>query len=185
MFSFASELQKVRWQYSHMKMSKKVFDSLQQGEVKYEVDDSSIRFGNPKSNMIITVFSNPYCNPCAAMHKRLQALYTSNSCLIQYIFTSFKPEWNKINKYLIAVYQQYGAEKAWEVYTEWYDNDKYSQESFFDKFHLDMNSDDIEREFQRHEQWKRSTKFNATPTILVNGGKLPYGYNIEDVQYLS
>lgn len=185
MFSFASELQKVRWQYSHMKMSKKVFDSLQQGEVKYEVDDSSIRFGNPKSNMIITVFSNPYCNPCAAMHKRLQALYTSNSCLIQYIFTSFKPEWNEINKYLIAVYQQYGAEKAWEVYTEWYDNGKYSQESFFDKFHLDMNSDDIEREFQRHEQWKRSTKFNATPTILVNGGKLPYGYNIEDVQYLS
>lgn len=185
MFSFSSELQKVRWQYSHMKMNKKVFDFLQHNEAKYDADGSSVKFGDPNSNIIVTVFSNPYCNPCAAMHKRLQELYFSNTCLIQYIFTSFKPEWNKINKYLIAVYQQYGAEKAWEVYTEWYDNGKYSQESFFDKFHLDMNSDDIEREFQRHEQWKRSTKFNATPTILVNGGKIPYGYNIEDVQYLS
>lgn len=185
MFSFSSELQKVRWQYSHMKKNKKVFDFLQHNEAKYDADGSSVKFGDPSSNIIVTVFSNPYCNPCAAMHKRLQDLYFSNTCLIQYIFTSFKPEWNKINKYLIAVYQQYGAEKAWEVYTEWYDNGKYSQESFFDKFHLDMNSDDIEREFQRHEQWKRSTKFNATPTILVNGGKLPYGYNIEDVQYLS
>lgn len=185
MFSFSSELQKVRWQYSHLKMNKKVFDFLQQSEDKYGTDGSSIHFGDQNSNMIVTVFSNPYCNPCAAMHKRLQELYSSNSCLIQYVFTSFKPEWDMINKYLIAVYQQYGAEKAWEVYTEWYDKGKNSQEHFFDKYHLDMSSDDIEREFQRHEQWKKSTKFNATPTILVNGGKIPYGYNIEDVQYLS
>lgn len=183
--SYPTELQKVRWQYNHLKMNKKVFDLLLQTGDKYNTNDSSIRFGDRNSETVITIFSNPYCNPCAAMHKRLRDLYASNSCLIQYVFTSFKPEWNTINKYLIAVYQQYGAEKAWEVYTEWYDNGKFSQEHFFDKFHLNMDSDDIEREFQRHEQWRKTTKFNATPTILVNGCKMPYGYTIEDVQYIA
>ena len=135
--------------------------------------------------MVITIFSNPYCNPCAAMHKRLQDLYASNSCLIRYVFTSFKPEWNIINKFLIAVYQQYGAEKAWEAYTEWYDKGKFFREHFFDKYHLDMNSEDIEDEFQRHEQWQKNTKLNATPIVLVNGYKMPYGYTIEEMPYIA
>ena len=166
-------------------MNEKVFNLLLREGNKYATADSSIEFGNKNSNIVVTVFSNPYCNPCATMHRRLQNLYASNSCLIRYVFTSFSLEWNIINKYLIAVYQQYGAEKAWKVYTEWYDNGKYSQEHFFDKFHLDMDSDDIEHEFQRHEQWRNTTKFSATPTVLVNGYKLPYGYRIEEMEHIA
>lgn len=185
LFSISLQLQQTRWKYNHLKMNEKVFNLLLHEGFEYNALNSSIEFGNPSSNMVVTIFSNPYCNPCAAMHKRLQGLYDSNSCLIRYVFTSFKPEWDIINKYLIAVYQQYGAEKAWEIYTEWYDNGKFSQEHFFDKFHLNMNTDDIEREFQQHEQWKNTTKFNATPTVLVNGYKIPYGYTIEDVQFIA
>lgn len=184
-FSCPSQLQQIRWKYNHLKMNEKVFNLLLREGNKYATADSSIEFGNKNSNIVVTVFSNPYCNPCATMHRRLQNLYASNSCLIRYVFTSFSLEWNIINKYLIAVYQQYGAEKAWKVYTEWYDNGKYSQEHFFDKFHLDMDSDDIEHEFQRHEQWRNTTKFSATPTVLVNGYKLPYGYKIEEMEHIA
>lgn len=48
-----------------------------------------------------------------------------------------------------------------------------------------MDSANIELEFKRHEQWRNSTKLNATPTILVNGYKIPYGYKIEDMQYIT
>ena len=89
------------------------------------------------------------------------------------------------SKYLIAVYQQYGAEKAWEIYTQWYNKGKFLQEHFFDNLHLNMDSANIELEFKRHEQWRNSTKLNATPTILVNGYKIPYGYKIEDMQYIT
>lgn len=184
-FIYSSQLQQTQWEYNHLKMNEKVFNLLLHEETEYEVADSTIEFGNNSSNMVITIFSNPYCNPCAAMHKRLQDLYASNSCLIRYVFTSFKPEWNIINKFLIAVYQQYGAEKAWEAYTEWYDKGKFSREHFFDKYHLDMNSEDIEDEFQRHEQWQKNTKLNATPIVLVNGYKMPYGYTIEEMPYIA
>lgn len=81
--------------------------------------------------------------------------------------------------------QQYGAEKAWEIYTQWYNKGKFLQEHFFDNLHLNMDSANIELEFKRHEQWRNSTKLNATPTILVNGYKIPYGYKIEDMQYIT
>lgn len=179
------QLQRTRWEYNHLKMNDKVFDLLLHEGAKYDTVESSIEFGTKKSNKIITIFSNPYCNPCANMHERLQKLYASNSCLIRYVFTSFSPEWNIINKYLIAVYQQYGAEKAWEIYTQWYNKGKFLQEHFFDNLHLNMDSANIELEFKRHEQWRNSTKLNATPTILVNGYKIPYGYKIEDMQYIT
>lgn len=185
LLSLPSQLLQAKWQYNHLKMNQKVFDLLLHEGTKYNTVNTSVEFGEPSSDMVVTVFSNPYCNPCAAMHQRLQKIYSSSSCRIRYVFTSFKSEWNNINRCLIAVYQQHGAEKAWEAYTEWYESGKHSQEHFFDKYHLDLNSDEIEREFQQHEQWKNATKFNATPTILVNGYKLPYGYTIEDMQYLS
>ena len=184
-FIRSSQLRQTQWEYNHMKMNEKVFNLLLHEGTEYKASGSTIEFGNSRSNIAITVFSNPYCNPCAAMHKRLQALYASGSCLIRYVFTSFLPEWNIINKSLIAVYQQYGAEKAWDIYTEWYDKGKFIQEEFFDPFHLDMKSEDIEREFQRHEQWRKDTKFSATPTVLVNGYKLPHGYKIEEMQYIA
>lgn len=184
-FSISTQLQQIRWKYNHLKMNEKVFNVLLHEGREYKAADSSVEFGPRDAQMVVTIFSNPYCNPCAAMHERLQDLYASNSCLIRYVFTSFKPEWNMINKYLIAVYQQYGEKKAWEIYTEWYGNGKFSQEHFFDRFNLDMDSDDIELEFQRHEQWRISTKLNATPTVLVDGYKIPYGYSIEEMQYIA
>jgi len=40
----------------------------------------------------------------------------------------------------------------------------------------------VEKEFQKHEAWKATTKLTATPTILVNGYKLPGNYKIEDLK---
>jgi len=44
---------------------------------------------------------------------------------------------------------------------------------------------DVEAEFQKHEAWKEKTQLRATPTILVNGYKLPDSYKIEDLKYFT
>ena len=54
---------------------------------------------------------------------------------------------------------------------------------FFNDLHLDMTNPAIEYEFQKHESWKEKTQLRATPTILVNGYKLPDNYKIEDLRY--
>lgn len=179
----SKELRLARWQYDHLRMKDTVFHALAAAEKEYPVDASSLIFGNKEKEMCITVFSNPYCNPCALMHKRLQTLMDSGNCRIQYVFTSFKPEWNDINKYMIALYRKYGAEKAWDVISNWYAEGKVKREKFFEPYHLDITDEKVVAEFESHERWKKETAFNATPTLLVNGRKLPYGYSIEDMRY--
>ena len=41
----------------------------------------------------------------------------------------------------------------------------------------------VTEEFELHEMWRQYTKFNATPTILVNGKKLAQPYQVENLKY--
>lgn len=180
-----AELQQTRWQYNHLKMNETVFETLLSAGTNYPVDGSSIFFGNRQAKLCVTVFSNPYCNPCAAMHRRLERVVSAGGCRLQYVFTAFRPEWNTINKNLIAVYQQFGAEKAWKVYTEWYDRGKIKEEAFFKPYRLNAATEEVDREFKSHEQWRATTGFSSTPTLLVNGHKLPDGYVVDDIPYFA
>lgn len=179
----SNELQQAQWQYNHLRINDKVFHSLLEVERSYPTESSSIIFGDINSSFCITILSNPYCNPCAAMHMRMQKLINETNCQVRYYFTSFKPEWNIINKYMIAAYKQLGAEKSWQLYTEWYDKGKLEEELFFDAYHLSIDTEDVNKEFNRHQSWLEATGLNSTPTLLVNGHKLPYGYVLEDMLY--
>ena len=88
------------------------------------------------------------------------------------------------NRYFIAIYLERGSEAAWQLYSDWFEKGKALQESFFHDLHLDMTNPAIEVEFQKHRSWKEQTQLRATPTILVNGYKLPDNYKIEDLRYL-
>jgi len=59
------------------------------------------------------------------------------------------------------------------------------KEAFFDDLLLEMKNPEIEVEFQKHESWKVKSQLRATPTILVNGYKLPDNYKIEDLRYFE
>ena len=50
---------------------------------------------------------------------------------------------------------------------------------------LDIENQEVEAEFQKHEAWKQKTQISATPTVLVNGYKLPESYKIEDLRYFT
>ena len=48
-----------------------------------------------------------------------------------------------------------------------------------------MENTEIEVEYEKHEAWKKKNLLRATPTVLVNGYKLPEIYKIEDLQYFA
>ena len=78
-----------------------------------------------------------------------------------------------------------GSAIAWQLYSNWFERGKALKEAFFDDLQLDMSNPAIEIEFQKHESWKSKTQLRATPTILVNGYKLPENYKIEDLRYFT
>jgi len=125
------------------------------------------------------------------MHARIDKLISrgesnspvkqTNIC-IQYIFSAFNENLEYANRFFIAIYLERGSEAAWQLYSDWFEKGKALQEAFFIDLKLDMTNPAIEDEFQKHRSWKDQTQLRATPTILVNGYKLPDNYKIEDLQ---
>lgn len=179
-----NEAFQTKYQLSQIKYKPTIINTLLNNEQNFDCSSnaSNIVFGNKDANYKLTIMSNPYCQPCAEMHKYLQKLLDAG-CQIQYVFNYFSEELSDVNKLLIAAYFQYGAPKAWNVFSEWYAGGKNKQAKFFNK-ELKANSPSVEEEFERHERWRETTGFSATPTLLLNGKTLPNIYNVKDIAFM-
>ena len=184
-----SLFQNTAQELNSIKANEDVFRALLKQQPKYEIDksDSQILFGNPDSKLFITIFTNPFCRPCARMHERVEKFLheTNRKVCIQYLFSSFSPDLEFAVKYLIAARLEKDQSEFERIMADWFDKGKTMKEAFFNDFQLDITNPAVETEFQKHEAWKEKTQLRATPTILVNGYKPPENYKIEDLRYFT
>ncbi|GHT83771.1 hypothetical protein FACS189420_0140 [Bacteroidia bacterium] len=187
--SEGNKVSQLNQEINSIKADENVLATLLKKRPHYEANksDSQILFGNPDAKLFVTILTNPFCNPCAKMHKRVEKLLQemNGKICIQYIFSSFNPDLDFANKSMIAVYLEKKVDTAMQIYSEWFEKGKIQKEEFFKNFQLNIDSPGVEREFQKHEAWKAKTKLRATPTILVNGYQLPDNYKIEDLRYFT
>ena len=187
-------MEQIRQEINSIKANEDVFKTLLLKQPFYEVSkaDSQIVFGNPDANLVISVFTNPFCNPCAKMHKRIEKLLleTNRNICVQYLFSSFSPDLEFAVKYLIAAWLNnchggLNPPSPEQIISDWFEKGKPLKEAFFENMQLDMENPEIEAEFQMHNAWIEKSQLRATPTILVNGYKLPDNYKIEDLKYFT
>ena len=181
------QVQHIGQQMNALKMRDEVVTALLKAQDYYPVDEtnSKILFGNPQANLRVTVLTNPHCEPCGTMHKRIENLLekAGDRICVQYIFTAFDGDLETSSKELIAVYLHHPLEEATRILHEWYTGGKYEKDDFFKRYPEDWDDAGVLQEFNRHQEWKKNTQLTATPTILINGYKLPREYRIEDVAY--
>lgn len=180
--------EQITQEINSIKANEVVFTALLKDEPYYMLNKSTsnIIFGNPDGKILITIFTNPHCNPCAEMHTRIEELLKQNDELcIQYIFGSFHESLNSSNKFLIAIYQHYNIDETKKIYSEWFTIGKNEKNAFFEKYLANFENEKTETEFKKHELWKLNSQLTSTPSIFVNGHKLPYNYKIEDLAYFS
>ena len=187
--SEGDQVSQLRQEINSIKANGEVFKTLLKQQPYYRVSqsDSQILFGNPVAKLRVSILTNPFCNPCAKMHERVEILLkeTKGNVCIQYIFSAFNEYFNYANRYFNAIYLEKGSELALQLYSEWFAGGKMLKESFFKQLQLDMSNSAIEVEYQNHERWKGKMQLRNTPTILVNGYKLPENYKIEDLRFIS
>jgi len=124
----SSNVENIQYEINSIKADEDVFMTLLRKQPRYEVNKNTSRIllGNPDANLLITVFSNPHCNPCSRMHKRINELLEQNKHLcVQYIFSSFNEELEISNKYLIGAHFQENGE-AKEIFDQWFEKGKLS-----------------------------------------------------------
>lgn len=182
------KMESITQEINSIKANEEIFLALLKKQPHYDINKmtSNIIFGNPYGNILVSVFTNPHCNPCAEMHTRIEELLKqTNQLCIQYIFSSFDENLDSSNRFLITVYLNNSQEKAKEIYSEWFSGGKHAKENFFQMHKTNILDEKIEVEFLKHDAWVKKSGLRATPTIFVNGYKLPDNYKIEDLRFFS
>lgn len=186
--SSQAKLQEITHKYHSLKANADVFNSLlqQKHHVDVSLSDSSIIFGNSDASYKITILSNPHCNPCAKLHRKVEELLQTagNDISIQYIFCSFNESLKESARFLIAFYQQKGISAAQEIYAKWFEFGKFNAESIFAAYpEVNTTMPEVTAEMEHHEQWTKLNGYASTPTILVNGHEMPSNYKLADLRY--
>lgn len=186
-FGEGEKVRTVIQEMNSLKMKDEVFVAMHRQQPHYAVDKqiSQILLGNKDANTLITILTNPHCEPCAQMHKRVDNLLAEigDKICIQYIFSSFYKDLDDSNKLLISAYQNKDNRDA--IYHDWYEWGKNNKDDFRKKYDIKYDEAEVNDEFEKHETWIEMTKLRATPTILYNGYELSNNYKIEDLKYFT
>ena len=187
-FSGSREKETIKQKLSSLKTNKSVFNVLLKQSSKYEISksDSIILFGNPDAENLITVITNPHCNPCAKIHVELEKLLedTTNGYCVQYILTSFNEKLEYSSKLFIAMYQQMSIDEFLFFLRKWYAEGVYDSEYYYKDHPFDEEDEMLQKEFSKHKRWIENTNMSATPTVLFNGYELPEEFNINELRNL-
>lgn len=149
---------------------------------------SSILFGNPQSRTLLTIVTNPFCTHCAELHKELDALnyFNYSDVCVQYVFNSYSPDLQSIDRILVEVYFQRSEEEVKKVYTEWFTSGNRRPDLFSRRYRNgEAEESSFLHENRRHWDWMEENKIIKTPLILINGYRLPMGYSLRDLLFLN
>ena len=189
--AYTTEKERVQavQQYRALKANGDVAKALLEKGEYYEtkMSDSSIIFGDPNAKLCVTILSNPHCNPCARMHKRVEKLLDmkEKDIVVQYIFSSFNEQLEDSSRYLISCYLNNPEEESLRKFAQWYSKDKFDYVRIIKQKDALIHTQAIEEEMKKHAAWRMKTQLTATPTILVNGHILPKEYDLEDLSMIT
>ncbi|WP_321331663.1 vitamin K epoxide reductase family protein [uncultured Bacteroides sp.] len=179
--SYRNLLQK----YNKIKINDDVFRALlyKQPRIKVSKLASQIIFGNIDSQICITAFTNPHCNPCAQMHFRLKKIICEleHKVCVQYVFSAFNEDLLDSNRILIAAYLQNNRDAASCILDMWFRWGKTNPLKFCHKYGLLIKDSNVDEELDKHEKWKQKNELKETPMIFLNGYLLPKEYSAEDL----
>lgn len=187
MFYRNSGMEDAQYKLNSLKANRVVFNALLQKNEKYMVDRSvsAVCWGNREASDMITVITNPHCDPCAALHRNLEQFMEKggNKFCIQYVFTSFNEPLSISAKFLIYSYLKHNEVSFLSILDRWYKEGKYKKEAFFQEcgFGSDLR---VDEEYARHYDFVMKNKIRSTPTILFNGYKKPDEYMLEDMLHI-
>ena len=159
---------------------------LQQSVAPVGWEDLGINIGNPNATNNIISVCNPYCDPCAKAHHVFDELIKHNKDInVKIVFAAMSDENDKSNKpvkHLLAISAKSDLQKKKKALLDWYSAKKKDYDDFANKYPLngELNEQKIKLEAMR--KWCMNAEITGTPTIFVNGRRLPETYSINELK---
>ncbi len=176
--------------YLQLKFNELVFNSLlhnQQSILAYPTDGLGITIGNPNATKTIVKICNPYCEPCAKSHISLEELIKNNNKInLQIIFNSSNDELDKTSipvKHFLAIAAKSDEYLIENALDDWYLSEDKNYDYFAKKYPLFCDFVDESIKIDEMKKWCENVNIHYTPTIFIDGYKLPKYYHVKDLNY--
>ena len=131
--------------------------------------------------------SNPFCQPCAQTHKALNTwMYNRDDVKLQILFSTNAGEQSKktqVAAHLMALKSAKNGPSIKGALDDWYEQKQKNYENWARRYPAIYNNDNIEQ-LKTHREWCKLANITGTPTIFINGRRLPSPYQPEDIKYL-
>ncbi|TKC07997.1 hypothetical protein FA048_12595 [Pedobacter polaris] len=181
----ASQLKSVKSQLKTFKYNYDLFHQALKNQPKYAISNDlrPIVLGNPKAETTITMVSNPFCGPCAKAHQLIDGWIKHREDIqLKVIFLTANTDSDlrtKVSRHLCALSSEDVIENAMN---EWYSSAQKDYKSWAEKYPITVG-EEMKNIMQIQNEWCDVAEIEYTPTIFLNGYKLPEPYRLEDIKY--
>lgn len=184
-----TQFKSLTQQLKKFKYNSELFNQALVNQPRYAIHDDlmPVVLGNPKAETVITMVSNPFCGPCGNAHQTLDDwLKTRDDLQLKIIFTTADhddDEKTKVARHIGALSRLNDITVVEQALYDWYTQSSRKYEQWAQKYPVNLNNE-ISTVTKKQKDWCEMAEISFTPTILVNGYKLPEPYRLEDVKYL-
>jgi protein-disulfide isomerase len=176
-------------QLHNFKYNINLFNKLLTEQPKYTNPDEewSIVLGNVEADNVLTIVSNPYCQPCSKAHKEIEDWLAFNPNLqVRIVFTSANLENDRntiISRHLMALNNLPDKNLVKKAMHDWYEQKQKNYEGWNKAYPVQLNEMEYNK-IDKQKAWCKLAEITATPTLLLNGYRLPDLYQIPDLKYM-
>lgn len=183
------ELKPLKGQLHTFKYNVELFKYILAKQPQFEQPNErwSIVLGENNAENVITMVSNPYCQPCAKMHKLLNDMIDQNDNVqVRIVFTALNIEADHqtpVARHFMALSSLPDKTLVKTALHTWYEQTRKDYRTWAHAFPVQLEKTDF---FKLDEQrtWCEMAQVAVTPTILINGHVLPSIYQMNDLRYM-
>ncbi len=179
--------QPIEQQLRNFKYNESLFQKALHSQDRIELPptENTIILGSPEAENIVTIVSNPFCQPCNEAHKIFRKWTNEkNSFKVQILFVN--PHKGGIQKlHLITHFHQLYSENkelAELALHDWYAG-KYRDVDAIRRNYPVSNEFDFTQVLKEQNDWCERARVEGTPAIFLNGYKLPEPWHYQDIKY--
>jgi predicted DsbA family dithiol-disulfide isomerase len=131
--------------------------------------------------------TNPYCPPCAKTHKLLDELLDQRGDIqARIVFTANNTDEDiktPVSRHLMALNELADKTIVKRALNDWYEQKQKDYKAWANVYPVELNEADFNK-LDNQKDWCKMAEVTATPTLLLNGYRLPKLYQLSDLKYM-
>lgn len=153
-------------------------------KIKTDTKGLGISFENKSAKYKIIKVCNPFCVPCSKAHSILEELVDKGTINLQIIFTAIGGDelMLKAISHFLAVDALGDKALLRCALNDWYNTEKKDYKTFSGKYPINGATKHQRKKVEAMNKWCQLERIAHTPTVFINGYKLPKAYHIADLK---